>query len=443
MIIAAFVRRSAAATLMVFAAAMPGSASARVDRPISGRVLQLERTDDATNFTFVSKDPALPFPAIGSADDPTAGTPGGILVELFTPTEGQNYASAPAGYGDPGWKSVVKSGADSYRYRNKFPHKNVLQVMRTVRFVEGKQLRIQATMYFLLSGTVGRAAVRVTTGSLRSCALFDEASVRRDGDSRFVAMNAPAAALADCSDETLAVALDAECAFAPWPACNATCPNGGVCAPEVINGPCRCVYPTQPCGTTAPLCSGECPAGEQCYPIDGTLPGPSDGCACAPIGEPPCGASGQSCSVGACPEGLVCESISPIGSLILESYCGCVDPAATCGPGFGSCPPDLRCGVLIPSDSSYSCLPTLCADAGNYPVCGSTFSCSGGRSCVPLDIQGEHLCVCATPSLSCDALACGDGLSCPSGQVCTVAGSSTPQLSPDPRTALSCGCEPL
>src|SRR5262249_16821394 len=175
MIAAAFARRSVAVTLVVFAAAMPDSAWAQVDRPISGRVLKLKRTDDATSFMFVSKDPALPFPAIGSADDPAAGSPGGALVELFTPTQGHQYAAAPAGYGHPGWKADT-SGADSYRYRNK---DNSVLIIRNVRFVEGKLLRIRATMYFLLSGPLGRAAVRVRTGSLRSRALFDGASVRR------------------------------------------------------------------------------------------------------------------------------------------------------------------------------------------------------------------------------------------------------------------------
>jgi hypothetical protein len=438
MVVSAFVRRSVAATLILFAAAMPGSASAQVDRPISGRVLKLKRTGDATSFVFVSKDSALPFPAIGSTDDPTAGTPGGITVELFTATQGRPSAYAPAGYGDPGWTSVVRPGADAYRYRFKAWH-SFVQIMRRVKFVESKELRIEATMYFSLSGPLGRAAVRVRTGSLRSCALFDEASARRDDDDQFIAMNAATPALADCSDEALAVALDAECAFAQWPACNATCPDGGVCTPEVINGPCRCVYPTQPCGTTAPLCNGECPAGEQCYSMDGAIPGPTDGCACAPIDQPPCGASGQSCSVGACPDGLVCGSL-PGGGFIYEDYCGCVDPAAICGPGFGACPPDLVCSSF-PGSGSYSCIPTTCADSGNYPSCGGTFPCSGGRSCVPLDFQGIHLCVCATQSFSCDAPACGGGLSCPSGEACTITGTSSDGL-PDPRVGSSCGCEP-
>src|SRR4029077_13275620 len=168
------------------------------------------------------------------------------------------------------------------------------------------------------------AAVRVRTGSLRSCALFDGTSVQRDGESRFVAMDAAAPALADCSDETLALALDAGCALAEWPGCDATCPDGGVCTPEVIGGPCRCVYPTQPCGTTAPLCSGECPAGEQCYPMDGFIPGPVDSCACGQIGEPPCGASGQSCDSGGCPDGLVCGTVPKVG--IYDSYCNCMNP---------------------------------------------------------------------------------------------------------------------
>ena len=197
--IASPLARSLAAAAGLFAAAMSSSAWAQVDRPISGRVLKLKRTEDATSFRFVSKDPALPFPAIGSADDPAAGSPGGIIVELFTPTQGYHYAAASAGFGDPGWKADT-SGMDSYLYRNSA--RNAVQIIRKVSFVEGKLLRINATMYFSLSGPLGRAAVRVRTGSLRSCALFDGTSVQRDGESRFVAMDAAAPALADCSDET-------------------------------------------------------------------------------------------------------------------------------------------------------------------------------------------------------------------------------------------------
>ena len=35
-------------------------------------------------LVFLSEDPALPFPAPGSPDDPVSGTPGGLAMEVFS-----------------------------------------------------------------------------------------------------------------------------------------------------------------------------------------------------------------------------------------------------------------------------------------------------------------------------------------------------------------------
>jgi hypothetical protein len=411
---------------VVLVAGLPGLAAAQVTHhPISAKLLKVKTTQNGVEAVFVSTDPAWPFPVIGSADDPRLPT-SDIYFEVYSAAQGVVRITAPNFPGNPNWKVETK-GPDSYDYRSPVP--SVFDIGHA-KLVEGRRLRIRTLLNFPVGARLGKVAVRFQTGSLWSCALFDEASIRRD-DGRFRAMNAPAPAFADCEEATLQAAITPGCATASAPTCDSVCPDGGVCAPDAFGSDCRCVNPTQPCGETAPICGGECGPGEQCYPFDDWIPGPINGCACAPTGSPPCGASGQSCDMGPCPDGLECGTIPPI-TPTYEPSCGCVDPAATCGPGFGTCPPDLQCMFFPPGGGgSWSCLPIFCG--GAYPTCGG--SCGGGRSCVPLDVQGSGFCVCATPSLSCDDLACGEGLFCPSGEVCTFTpGGSGP---PD------CSCEPL
>jgi hypothetical protein len=70
-----------------------------LDRPISGKKLQLKRSPSGKEkLVFQSKDPIFLFPAIGSADDPATGTPGGIRVELFSQGEPSHpLLAAPPG----------------------------------------------------------------------------------------------------------------------------------------------------------------------------------------------------------------------------------------------------------------------------------------------------------------------------------------------------------
>jgi hypothetical protein len=399
-----------------------------VDQPISGHRVKLMTTSSGARVVFVSKDAAVPFPAVGSGDDPTGV---GMIVEVFTAVASPHPMSVPSGAGHPGWR-VSQGSTAAYRYRNPAAGTGI-EPIRRVTLAQGRALRLAGVDPGLaLVEPLGAVAIRVTVGSLRSCALFDGASVRMDVAGRFSARDASAPAVPDCDDATLLSAVGLDCGDSPWPECGGVCPGDGVCAPDVLGGPCRCISPTQPCGETAPLCSGVCPAGEQCYPLDDFFPGTVNACACAPIGEPPCGTSGLACDATTCPPGLECTFVPPI-TPIYDGQCSCLDPGATCGPGFGTCPPDLECIFFPPgAGGSYSCLPIFCG--GTYPTCES--SCSGGRECVPLDLGSGQFCVCATPSLSCDeGLACGEGLTCPEGEVCT--------LVPQPSGPPSCSCEPL
>ena len=407
------------------AVALPGLAPAQVTHhPIAAKLLRVKATPSGVEAVFVSTDPAWPFPAIGSADDPRLVT-SDILFEVYSAAQGVVRITVPNFPDNPNWKVKTK-GLDSYDYRSPVPR---LFEIEHAKLVEGRRLRIRTLLYFPIGARLGKVAVRVRTGSLWSCALFDEASIRRD-DGRFRAMNAPAPALADCEEATLWAAISPGCSTASGPSCDATCPDGGICAPDDGSASCRCVHPTQPCGATDPICGGECGRGEQCYPIDDSIPGSINACACAPVGAPPCGASGQSCDAGGCPEGLECDFVPPARPQ-LDGSCGCIDPTATCGPGFGTCPGDLACVLFPPgAGGTLVCFPAFCG--GSYPTCGGT--CGDGRSCVPLDADGSGFCVCATPSRSCEGLTCGEGFTCPSGEVCTVASAGG---------TLDCSCASL
>ena len=394
------------------------SGALAADQPISGKALRLKAASGGALLSFASRDPAMPFPAFGSVDDPSAGS-SGIVVEVFSAGESADTLAAGPGVGNPGWK-LGAGPVPSYRYRNHVG--SGVSPLKTVVLKQTRTLKVHGFAGMTLAGSLGEVVIRVTNGTQRSCAYFASGSVRRDQAGVFLARGAPAPAWPDCSEETILGALGFDCATGISPICGGSCPGTGLCVPDPLGGPCHCAFPTQSCGTTAPACNGECPTGEQCYEIDDFLPGSVNACLCAPVGDPPCGTTGTTCG-GACPAGLECNLIP--GSGIFESACACTEPSPGCGPGLGSCPPDTQCLPVSPFE--FSCLPELCGD-GSFPSCGG--SCSGGKVCVPLDMGPVEFCVCAEPTGSCDEPACDSGLFCPAGGACT--GSSG-----------ACSCEPL
>ena len=397
------------------AAGAPALAAA-IDVPVGARALTLRAQPAGTEVKFVSKDPAFPFPAPGSDADPTAT---GLDVQVFTASGDAASSSATDGSGKPGWR--LRADDTIYVYRagaGAVPPGEI----KKVHLKSGRAFRARGRIDLPLSGPADAVAIRVTMGSLRACALLSGASVRKNQPGRFVARDAPAPELADCADATLLGALGFDCASSSFPACGGACPDGGVCAPDPLGGPCRCNFETQACGDTAPSCNGSCPAGQRCWPIDGFIPGANDQCLCAPEETPPCGTTDLACGSGACPPGLVCEAHPGVG--FYDPYCACVPPDQACGPGFGNCPPDMECLPISPAD--FTCVPFFCG--GTFPTCGGS-ACGPGGACVPLAIGSSQYCVCASTSGSCDVPTCDGGLYCPPGEVCTSSGGT-------------CGCQP-
>lgn len=189
--------------LVAFATLLPVAAAA-VDRPIAAKKLQLKRSSSGKEkLVFQSKDPSFLFPAIASADDPAGGSPGGFSIEVFSQNDpARPVLAAPGGIGKPGWQ--VKDGTtDSYKYRNSAAPA-APSPLKVVVLKEGKQIKVTAAAIGLaLAGPQGAVAVRVTTGTLRSCAVFGAGTVRRDQPASFLAANAPVPSIPDCSDASL------------------------------------------------------------------------------------------------------------------------------------------------------------------------------------------------------------------------------------------------
>ena len=175
-----------------------------LDRPISATKITLKRNAAGRKtLTLVSKSMNMPFPTIGSADDPASGSPGGILIELFSGNEGIVSFTAPPGIGKPGWK-VTSGTVGSYKFINSAAPGGT-SFAKSIVIKQGRQLKIATKDVPLpLAVPHQRMGIRVTMGSLRACAMFLPPTVARDESGKFIAKNAPATVLPDCEDATLA-----------------------------------------------------------------------------------------------------------------------------------------------------------------------------------------------------------------------------------------------
>jgi hypothetical protein len=201
----------------------------------------------------------------------------------------------------------------------------------------------------------GRVAIRITTGSLRQCALFDGAAVRTDRFGEFVAgtTEVPSATfLPDCSDDTLVVEPPPPppCTDLTFPdsMCAGSCPAGSECGTTDLST-CVCIDGSQPCGDTSPTCNGQCPAGEECFATGGF---PLPGCSCLPAGSTVC--SQFQCG-GVCPAGQECNSFVVTTPGASGCLCG---PPGPCGFGGDDCPPGFQCvGMPGGPGLSFFCAP--------------------------------------------------------------------------------------
>jgi hypothetical protein len=329
-------RETAMAVALAWLAA--ATSAAAVDRPVDATKLVLKRTPTRETLTFVTRDPDFLFPAANSADDPAIGNPGGMRVDLFSVNEGSASLVAPPGAGKPGWL-LKDSQIPQFRFQNADAPGGSSPV-RLAILKQARVLKVDARLAGLpLAGPQGAVGIRIVTGTLRTCALFGPATIKRDEPGRFVARNALAASITDCSDVSLG---------GPTPSTTTTSTTLPGC--QLIDDPFE------------PTCGGACPPGEQCVGgFDATI---SIECTCIPDDAVACLGSGYPTCGGVCSGGRVCQAFHVLPGEVPEiSSCACVDPGNTCDdpPGtcfaVGVCPPGEVCQGLGPPTSACGCGP--------------------------------------------------------------------------------------
>jgi hypothetical protein len=329
-------RRLAIVTALLLSAARGHAA----DQAIDAVKLVLKKTATKEALLFVSKDPDFLFPPVGSADDPASGSPGGALIDLFSANEGAASLAIPPG---TGW--TVKSGTTSaFKFANRQAPAGGTPVRAAV-LKQGRLLKVVARAAGLpLAGAQGAVGIRIVTGTRRSCALFDAATVRRDEAGKFSAKGALATSLADCSDGSLGATTTTTtattststtqpqpCGLIPdpfEPMCGGACPPGETCTSEfnsqlAIDCVCQAIGVTPCFGSGYPQCGGSCTGGRQCQAFH-LLPGETPeltSCACVDPLFPCSGGPGMCFGIGACPPGQVCIGMGPP-----TSSCGCGGP---------------------------------------------------------------------------------------------------------------------
>lgn len=211
-----------------------------IDYPVAGTQLTLRERNDKAALTLLLRDGSIPIPTPGSADDPSLA---GLSVTLFSRGTGERpaYGALP-GTGQNSWKVRTTPKSVTYGYRNGTATRFGGEI-QTVDMRSGSGLKVRSkALGLVLLAPQGAVAVRVQYGSVRVCALFAGASVRADKAGVFMARNAPAAGLANCDDDTLAMDGPAACG-GTFPACEGACPAGETCG--VLGGgtdpTCQCL----------------------------------------------------------------------------------------------------------------------------------------------------------------------------------------------------------
>jgi len=312
-----------------------------LDQPIDGVKLLLKRTTSGETLVFVSRDPDALFPPIGSPDDPNTGTPGGMSVDLFSANEGKAGLTVPTGLG---W-SASDGPPARYKFRNGEAPAGASPVRR-VLLKEGRIMKVAAKAAGLpLLQSQGAVGIRVTTGTLRSCARFDAASIRKDVPGKFIAKGALAVLLADCSDASLGGGTPT----------TSTSTTATTSTSSTTLAPCALIP-----DPFEPTCGGECPAASRC--VAEFNPQLAVGCVCLPDALTPCIDSGYPTCGGGCSGVRTCQGFRLLpGEFPAINGCACADPDDTCDDPVGTCfalgvcPPGSVCVGSGPPQSVCGC----------------------------------------------------------------------------------------
>jgi hypothetical protein len=338
------------------------SVSGAVDQPVEGSKLTIRRsTSGKEKLVLVLKDPSLLFPAIDGVDDPSLDFGPGLLIELFAANDPSRATFVlPSGRARPGWK-VTLGKTDRYRFANKAAPGGISEV-RTVAMKETGVLKIVAKRTGLaLAEPLGAVGVRVTTGTLRNCALFGASTIRKDVAGNFVARHTSAAPLADCATTSLGGVI--------------RCGDGFADETEGCDGAdtSKCTFSSDRCMPPGVVnectCCGGCPKNAGCCGpsiIVGVAPPACSGWCVSTSCEPPWTCDfGVTCENGACCmlPGQACHMSGLLATNLLPC---CPSTDAVCAkPGLIP-PDDLLCCVVDGGACSADadCCSDVCSAAG-------------------------------------------------------------------------------
>jgi hypothetical protein len=328
------------------------------DLPATNARLKIRRHPRSKTFQLVVRQPPF-FPGAGSADDPVVGSPGGMTIEIITLHEGLAAVVAPGGAGTPGWTSDPTRNPPRFEFGNPSAPDQSSPV-KSVRFVSGRVLKVTSKFVPLpLLASLGSVAVRVTVGSLRTCARFDGSSVRRDVPGAFSARVDAATGPADCSDDALS---DNTCGNGVVEGVEAC--DGGTCGGTTNPGYCGFPGTVSACECCNVACGelGTCCPTDQCERQPGVFNGRCIRTICRTADD--CGL-GRGCENGRCCSHPVTDPTSPEPGVC--EYTGqwglpCCAPAV-CGPAGG--------GYAL------CCFPAGEACLNEYQCCSGT--CAAGH----------------------------------------------------------------
>jgi Pectinacetylesterase len=210
---------------LVCAALLPAAFAGATDYPVAGRRIAArasaaDRVSGVGRLVFVLNGPSISLPA--GAADPITSADGDALVEIVS--SGSAVVGAfripkgAIGADGSGW---TLSAGTSLSYTNRRAPAG-RSAVKTVSLRSGSRLKVVARRTGLgLAATEGTVGVRVTFGQgtpdeVRLCAQFGPTGTIKDQAGVFIAVQASATALTDCSDASLgtqpslhdAIALD-------------------------------------------------------------------------------------------------------------------------------------------------------------------------------------------------------------------------------------------